>query len=228
MATSDGGGAGGVNREDVILEIAEGIQTKTLPELYDEYNIRKSFDVPSPTQIVLLQELERFNKLIAKMGESISDLKKALNGEIGMSADLDSLGSSFFNGFLPPMWVKLAPPTEKSLVNWISHFDRRNKQYRDWIDVEEPKVIWLSGLHIPESYLTGLIQATCRQKQWALDKSTMYTNVTKIRDSKEITKRLEQGTYVQGLYIEGAKWSMEKDCLDYQNPKELVDEMPLV
>lgn len=228
MATSDGGGAGGVNREDIILEIAEGIQAKTLPELYDEYNIRKSFDVPSPTQIVLLQELERFNKLISKMGASISDLKKALNGEIGMSADLDSLGSSFFNGFLPPMWVKLAPPTEKSLVNWIAHFDRRNKQYRDWIDVEEPKVIWLSGLHIPESYLTGLIQATCRQKQWALDKSTMYTNVTKIRDPKEVTKRLEQGTYVQGLYIEGAKWSMEKDCLDYQNPKELVDEMPLV
>jgi dynein heavy chain len=130
--------------------------------MYDEYNIRKSFDIPSPTQIVLLQELERFNKLISKMGSSISDLKKALNGEIGMSADLDSLGSSFFNGFLPPMWVKLAPPTEKSLVNWIAHFDRRNKQYRDWIDVEEPKVIWLSGLHIPESYLTGLIQATCR------------------------------------------------------------------
>jgi len=33
---------------------------------------------------------------------------------------------------------------------------------------------------------------------------------------------------VQGLYIEGAKWNSEKDCLDYQNPKELVDEMPLV
>lgn len=162
MATSDGGGAGGVNREDIILEIAEGIQTKTLPEMYDEYNIRKSFDIPTPTQIVLLQELERFNKLISKMGASISDLKKALNGEIGMSADLDSLGSSFFNGFLPPMWVKLAPPTEKSLVNWIAHFERRNKQYRDWIDVEEPKVIWLSGLHIPESYLTALIQTTCR------------------------------------------------------------------
>lgn len=49
MATSDGGGGDGVNRDDIINEIAEGIQTKTLPELYDEYNIRKSFDIPSPT-----------------------------------------------------------------------------------------------------------------------------------------------------------------------------------
>jgi len=60
---------------------------------------------------VLLQELERVNGLIVRMGVTIQDLKRALNGEIGMSAELDVLGSSFFNGFLPPMWAKLAPPT---------------------------------------------------------------------------------------------------------------------
>lgn len=214
MQTSAAGAAGGVTKEDIINEVADGILTKTLPELFDEYNIRKSFDVPTPCQTVLLQELERYNKLIVKMGSSITDLKRALNGEIGMSADLDLLGSSFFNGFLPPMWVKLAPPTEKNLVNWIAHFERRFKQYRNWVDVEEPKVIWLSGLHIPESYLTGLIQTTCRAKGWALDKSAMYTEVTKLTDEKEVTKRLAQGTYVQGLYIEGARWNMEADCLD--------------
>ena len=56
----------------------------------------------------------------------------------------------------------------------------------------------------------------------------MYTNVTKMSDAKEVTKRLEQGTYVQGLYLEGARWNMEEDCLDYQRPKELVMEMPLI
>lgn len=162
------------------------------------------------------------------MHSSITDLKRALKGEIGMSVDLDVLGNCFFNGLLPPMWSKLAPQTEKKLVNWITHFERRYKQYKEWIDVEEPKVIWLSGLHIPESYLTALIQTTCRAKGWALDKSTMYTNVTSHRDGKAITKRLDQGTYVQGLYIEGARWNTDEDCLDQQKPKELVNEMPLV
>lgn len=111
MQTSDGGGSGGINREEIIQSIAEDIQTKTLPELFDVYNIRKSYDVPSPTQIVLLQELERINQLIVCMATTIADLKRALNGEIGMSAELDILGSSFFNGFLPPMWARLAPPT---------------------------------------------------------------------------------------------------------------------
>jgi len=50
---------------------------------------------------VLLQELERMNILVVRMGASIKDLKRALNGEIGMSADLDALGTSFANGFLP-------------------------------------------------------------------------------------------------------------------------------
>lgn len=163
---------------------------------------------------MLLQELERFNILIAKMASTISDLKRALKGEIGMSQDLDILGNSFFNGFLPPLWAKLAPQTLKNLVNWIAHFERRYTQYKDWIEKEEPKVMWLSGLHIPESYLTALIQTTCRAKGWALDKSTMYTNVTKYVDGSEITKRLEHGTYVQGLYIEGAKWNMDADSLD--------------
>jgi len=145
---------------------------------------------------VLLQELERFNILIKTMKASIIELKRALNGEIGMNVDLDSLASSFFNGFLPPLWAVKAPPTEKNLVNWIKHFERRNKQYKEWVEVEEPKVIWLSGLHIPESYTTALIQTTCRARDWALDKSDMFTNVTKIYDAKEIKERLSAGTYV--------------------------------
>ena len=49
MATSEGGDASGFSRDDFILQIANDIQDKTLPELFDEYNIRKAFDVPSPT-----------------------------------------------------------------------------------------------------------------------------------------------------------------------------------
>jgi len=107
------------------------------------------------------------------------------------------------------MWARCAPQTEKGLVGWFEHFERRLKQYRAWIDHEEPKVIWLSGFHIPESYLTALVQTTCRSKGWALDKSTMYTTVTKMRLPGEVKKKLDQGCYIQGLYLEGAKWDKD-------------------
>lgn len=126
------------------------------------------------------------------------------------------------------MWARHAPLTEKALVGWMDHFERRMKQYRDWIDNGEPKVIWLSGFHIPGSYLTALVQTTCRAKGWALDKSTMYTTVTKLRREGEVKKKLEHGCYITGLYLEGAKWNMQTDSLDYQDPKELVVDMPII
>ena len=42
--------------------------------------------------------------------------------------------------------------------------------------------MWLSGLHIPEAYLTALVQISCRKKEWALDKSTLYSVVTQNRN----------------------------------------------
>lgn len=57
----------------------------------------------------------------------------------------------------------------------------------------EPSVMWLSGLHIPESYLTALVQATCRKNGWPLDRSTLFTQVTKFQDADEVNERAGQG-----------------------------------
>lgn len=78
-----------------------------------------------------------------------------------MSSVLDELARALFNGQLPPQWRRLAPQTLKSLGSWMVHYQERFTQYRAWVDQGEPKVMWLSGLHIPESYLTALVQTTC-------------------------------------------------------------------
>lgn len=51
----------------------------------------------------------------------------------------------------------------------------------------------LAGLHIPESYLTALVQATCRKNGWPLDRSTLYTQVTQWQSAEEVTERSHQG-----------------------------------
>ncbi|KAI6659836.1 Dynein heavy chain 10, axonemal [Oopsacas minuta] len=45
---------------------------------------------------------------------------------------------------------------------WVTECLRIFDQYTKWVKVE-PRVMWLPGLHIPESYLTALIQSTCRK-----------------------------------------------------------------
>merc|ERR1711981_1547171 len=99
------------------------------------------------------------------------------------------------------MWTRLAPSTEKSLGSWMSHYIRRSELYNNWVSSGEPAVMWLSGLHIPESYLTALVQTTCRKKLWPLDKSTLFTVVTRYIDYSELT-HLDDGCYLTGMYLE--------------------------
>lgn len=61
------------------------------------------------------------------------------------------------------------------------------------VDEGEPNVMWLSGLHIPESYLTALVQAACRKNSWPLDLSTLYTQVTQYSSEEEVGNRPTQG-----------------------------------
>lgn len=46
--------------------------------------------------------------------------------------------------------------------------------------------MWLPGLHIPETYIAALVQAACRDKGWPLDKSTLYTKVTKFTEAHQV------------------------------------------
>eukprot|EP00392_Amoebophrya_sp_AT5.2_P015194 g15393.t1 len=224
METGSGGGDGGMSKDEYIAKIANDV-LKRIPD--DDLKLVKD-DVPTPNEVVLMQEMERMNALSVRMYASLKDLKRALKGEIGMSQQLDELGSSLFNGFLPTMWAKLAPQTEKPLGSWMDHYAKRFTQYDTWAKEGDPWVFWLSGLHIPESLLSSLVQTTCRRCGWALDKCTMYTEVTKYTETTQVTEPMLDGTYVEGMYIEGARWDLANGCLARQLPKVLVELMPLV
>ncbi|XP_044541337.1 dynein axonemal heavy chain 10 [Gracilinanus agilis] len=218
----------GISREDYIAQVAQDIENK-MPKVFDLDSIRKHLGLGiSPTTVVLLQELERFNKLTIRMMKSLAELQRALAGEVGMSNELDDVARALFIGNIPGIWRKLAPDTLKTLGNWMLYFLRRFAQYTTWVLESDPNVMWLSGLHIPESYLTALVQATCRKNGWPLDRSTLFTQVTKFQDADEVTERAGQGCFVSGLYLEGADWDLEKGCLIKSQPKVLVVDLPIL
>jgi dynein heavy chain len=222
------GGGEGMSREDHISKMASGIAMR-VPDQTDLVAVRRGLKgIPTPEEVVLLQELERFNKLTKEMKSTLVDLGKALVGEIGMSDALDSLGDALFNGFLPKRWLGMSPDSQKPLGSWMNHFNKRQALYEDWIENGSPMVMWLSGLHIPESYLTALVQSTCRHKNWPLDKSTLYTCVTQIVEASEVTEHLSSGCYVQGIYLEGAGWDLQLQKLKTQDPKVLVVNLPVL
>jgi dynein heavy chain len=216
-------------KEEIVLKMAEEFLDTKVPPKFDMLNVNKKFSGgKTPIEAVLTQEIERYNMLNDKMNETLKDLISSLKGEIAMNAEIEEIMNSIYNGLLPNQWRDLAPETQKSLLNWLEHFRRRYNQYLDWFENGEPKVMWLSGLHIPASYLKAIIQITCRKKGWPLDKVATYTEVTKIYNIDEISEKPEFGCYIQGLYLEGAEWDVEHNCLQRQLPKKLICNMPLI
>ncbi|XP_049877279.1 dynein axonemal heavy chain 10 [Pectinophora gossypiella] len=219
--------AGGMSRDDFVDNVATDVLDK-LPAEFEIWRVRKANEMNiTPSLVVLLQELERFNKLIKRMRQTLTLLRKALAGEVGMDAVLDNVSYCLFNGQIPATWRGLAPATCKGLGGWMDHFLGRAKQYIDWTN-EEPVVIWLSGLHIPESYLIAHIQMACRLYTWPLDRSTQFTKVTHYVHVDEIEERPTVGCYVRGLYLEGARWDIDDGCLRRSHPKVLVTELPIM
>jgi dynein heavy chain len=153
------------------------------------------------------------------MGNSLFQLRRALVGEIGMSKDLDDLSTALFNGELPTMWHRMTSQTEKMLPAWMIWFERRYKQYNDWGENGEPKVIWMSGLQIPETFIAALVQSTCRAKGWPLERSTVYTQVTPYMTIDEVTEKPKEDCYVTGLYLEGHLGMKKNSCLGCRIPK---------
>jgi dynein heavy chain len=215
-------------RDMVIANICSDIMKRMDSQSELKYSVTRPSGL-TPTEVVLCQEIERYKALADRMVATLSDLRRALKGEIGMSADLDEIGSCLYNGFLPPQWRQLAPLTEKPLAAWMEFLCRRHAQYAAWAAAgEPPAVLWLSGLHIPESHLSALVQTTCRAKGWALDKSQVFTEMTTYREASDVPDRLEFGTYIEGVYLEGADWNVDEMCLTQQQPKQLVARTPVL
>ncbi|CBZ30501.1 putative dynein heavy chain [Leishmania mexicana MHOM/GT/2001/U1103] len=227
---------GGETREAKLTKFTEEILAQ-IPELFDMKAVllkettratANGYEAVQPTQVVLLQEMERWNRLANVMATSLKELKKALSGIIGMSSELDELESALDNGQLPQSWRRYAPATRKNLGRWIAHFQRRYEQYLLWNLNGEPKCVWLSGLMVPDSYLSALVQVTCRKYRWPLDRSTIMTTVTAFARAEDVTAAPKDGACVSGLYLEGARWDLQRRALAPQMKKQLITELPVM
>lgn len=164
------------------------------------------------------------------MDASLRELQRALAGDVGFSSPLEAIAAALAIGVLPAAWARLNPATEKPLAPWLAWLLRRHAQYEAWAATgEAPPVVWLAGLHVPETFLAALVQTACRARGWALDRSALTTTVTRVTNPAAITARAAAGcSYVTGLYLEGAAWDVEAGELVRQAPKQLVTELPVM
>ncbi|XP_063098619.1 dynein axonemal heavy chain 2 isoform X4 [Cavia porcellus] len=219
--------AGGQSREEKVLELAADVKQK-IPEMIDYEGTRKVLAPdPSPLNVVLLQEIQRYNKLMETILSSLTDLEKGIQGLIVMSTSLEEIFNCIFDAHVPPLWGK-AYPSQKPLASWTRDLALRVEQFELWASRARPPVIfWLSGFTFPTGFLTAVLQSSARQNNISVDSLSWEFIVSTVDDSNLVYPP-KDGVWVRGLYLEGAGWDRKNSCLVEAEPMQLVCLMPTI
>ncbi|TPX59932.1 hypothetical protein PhCBS80983_g02164 [Powellomyces hirtus] len=226
QARSGGESAGGKSKEEMLGDIVNGILA-SLPPDYDVPAVQRMYPVKYEESMntVLVQELVRFNRLLKIVRESLQSVVKALKGLVVMNKELEEVATSLTLGKIPEMWAGKSYPSLKPLGAYVTDFIARLKFFQEWIENGTPTVFWISGFFFTQSFLTGTLQNYARKYSIPIDLLTM--SFTVLTDALP-TDPPEDGVYVRGLFIEGARWDRQTNLLGEQAPKQLTDTMPVI
>ncbi|XP_032303513.1 dynein heavy chain 3, axonemal isoform X3 [Coturnix japonica] len=220
-------GGGGRSPQKTVEDLAQDILSK-LPSDFDVEEVMRMYPVlyEESMNTVLRQELIRFNRLTQVVRSSLINIGKAIKGLVLMSAELEDVFNSMLMGKVPSMWAAKSYPSLKPLGSYVSDLLCRLSFFQDWVVDGSPTVFWLSGFYFTQSFLTGVLQNYARKYSIPIDHIGFEFEVMKQENTME--KIPEDGAYVRGLFLEGARWDRESAAIGESLPKILYDPLPVI
>ncbi|CCW67502.1 unnamed protein product [Phytomonas sp. Hart1] len=231
MGSSGGpGSARPPSQEDRCLDILASLEEPSkaaIPALidYDAIFEATSEERQSALNTCLLQEVQRFNLLLAKIHRQRGELRLAVRGRIVMSDELEGIFTALLLGRVPVAWGS-AYPSLKPLASWSVDLVGRVEQLKMW-GQRTPAVFWLSGLTYPTGFLKSLQQQQARTDRVSIDQYG-WEFLLLTQEERSIIHGPKKGAYVRGIYLEGAGWNFENNTLCEPNPMELIVRMPVI
>ena len=169
------------------------------------------------------------NKLLGEMRKTMAELQLGLAGSLNMSDSMEELLVSLRFNRVPPGWAKHAYPSLKGLAMWFEDLLLRVIQLTEWsASLETPISVWITGLFNPMAYITAILQTTARQNNLPLDQMDIWTDILEQMDPKGLAAPAEDGMYIHGFYMEGARWDTKKGAVEESHAKDLHPVVPVV
>ena len=209
-----------------IMTLCSDILSK-LPPPFDQEVAMQRYPVQYSESMntVLVQEMERFNKLLGVIRTSLINMQKAIQGLISMTPALESFSASLLVARIPKNWAGASYPSLKNLPNYVADFLERIVFLDTWYQNGKPNDYWVSGFYFTQAFLTGVKQNYARKYTIPIDQLTFDFAVMK-KDREN--QAPPDGAYIYGLFMDGARWERSTQQIVELLPKILHDNMPLI
>ncbi|KAJ9531756.1 hypothetical protein QJQ45_021904, partial [Haematococcus lacustris] len=223
----------GRSSDEVVAELAERLASELPPLLSRDEAAVGLFDRTASGKlnslsVVLGQEMDRFNRLTSNMASSLAELQKAIKGLVVMSAELEAMYNSMLINVVPELWARYAYPSLKPLASWVKDYQERMAAMRAWLSGGPPPTFWLPGFFFPQGFMTGVLQMHARKYSIPIDTLAFGFQVTEHQGSDTITSGPEDGIYISGLWVDGARWDSAAGCLVESLPGAMYAPLPVI
>jgi dynein heavy chain len=214
--------------EELFSEIAAELEAK-LPDPVDLLAVERAYPVryDECLNTVLLMELGKMNRLGGKVKGSCSNVQKAVKGLVVFSAELEDVGHCMLANKTPASWMSVSYPCLKPMQSYIADHLERWTFFKKWIELGAPNVFWFSAYFFQQAFLTGVMQNFARREQIAIDRCLYNYTVMKFADSNP-SEPPDSGAYVNGFFMDGARWDDDTMCIADSHPKVLWSKLPNV
>jgi dynein heavy chain len=224
------GGSGGETREEAVARMSTDFLEK-LPADFVPHEVRarlKKMGEFASMNIFLRQEIDRMQKVIGAVRETLTQLLLAIEGTVVMTSKLQNALDSMYDARIPAAWLGISW-ISVSLGFWFTSLLNRHAQFYSWCFDGRPSCFSMTGFFNAQGFTTAMRQEITRaHKGWALDGVVMANLVTKIPGREEVTSAPKEGVYVYGLFLDGAGWNKKDSCLAEQHPKVLYVTLPVI
>lgn len=221
----------GRTQDDIVSSLASEILSSLPPLPTDTSSYHSSLradEFSDPLTIFLKQEVSRYSLLLITIRTTLTELIRAIKGLAIMSNEMDNMFQSLLTHSIPSSWIRVAYPTTKSLLPFMRDLHSRIAFVRDWVVSGHPSSFWLSGFFFPQGFLTSVLQRAARQNSLPVDSLSFSTRVLEEYNHDNIREPPEEGVYVYGLHLSGAKWDSEKQTLGDTTEGVIYSQFPVI
>lgn len=102
-----------------------------------------------PLNIFLKQEIDRMQRVIANVRNTLTDLKLAIEGTIIMSENLRDALDNMYDARVPAIWRRISWQSS-TLGFWFTELLERSEQFYSWVFAGRPCVFWMTGFFNPQ------------------------------------------------------------------------------